>query len=439
MAAGERLQPCKQPLLPQMNTNSALQDAELQQEVVDGLGAHSPPPNSLTGRCGRSALRTFSTWLLVLAMAAALQVAVVRTLCGCAHQPAPVQWPHFLVVGDWGRGGEYNQSAVAAAMARKTASMRVDFVVITGLTSLQDPAFDRSFREVYSQASLQVPWHAVLGNHDYGESDAPDDPKCGAWNPRCFFSPLHQLDVRLAAPDPRWHCARSYRLSLAGGRVDMFFIDTTPLMHEYEKAPWRHNRGGLAQQSWEGQLRELEAQLARSAAPWKLAVGHHPIRTNHRPWHIYPEMRDRLEPLLIKYGVAAYFNEHDHNLQHLHAPHAGYHQVTSGAGSRVGPAFRGRKHSPFQYGGNGFVAVRLAERSMAVEYLGIDSGEPLFSIQASTPPPGPPYSLGPGAVLVSSPQQGADGTIYATLNNTVQVFATCEVSGSNAETNTANW
>ena len=112
--------------------------------------------------------------------------------------------------------------------------------------------------------------------------------------------------------------------------MEIFFLDTTPLMREYEEAPWRGNRGactrgaqgrgsirtvarqqadgrqqpggstmlrlfaappmhappcsavfaagGLLEQSWEGQLRELEAQLARSQAGWKLVVGHHPIR-----------------------------------------------------------------------------------------------------------------------------------------------------------------
>lgn len=198
--------------------------------------------------------------------------------------------------------------------------------------------------------SLQVPWHAALGNHDHGETADPSSPACGAWDPACFYSPLNeasaplpgaggscvqqspgaaaqllplpgscrcgglcgclwpsskhlvfplplspampphapaarcpahpplQLDARLAQRDARWHCERSFVLSLAGGAVDVFFLDTTPLLLEYAAVPWRANRGGLEEQSWEGQLRELEARLARSAAGWKLVVGHHPIR-----------------------------------------------------------------------------------------------------------------------------------------------------------------
>lgn len=61
--------------------------------------------------------------------------------------------------------------------------------------------------------------------------------------------------------------------------------------------------GGLAEQSPEGQLRELEGRLARSAAAWKVVVGHHPIRSNHRERHEVPELVRQLEPLLQRYGV----------------------------------------------------------------------------------------------------------------------------------------
>ncbi|PSC71727.1 purple acid phosphatase 17-like isoform A [Micractinium conductrix] len=331
-------------------------------------------------------LRLCASLVLVVTAAAALQGTVMPSLCargwrwGCACAPPDAAWPRFLVVGDWGRRGAHNQTHTAKAMARRAAAMGAHFVVSTGdniypsgLLSPADPAFKESFTHVYHQRSLQ----------DYGESNKPDNPACGAWDEGCFFSPLHQLDARLAQRDPRWRCACSYSLQFASGQVELFFIDTTPLMAEtYEKAPWRDNRGGLTEQSWEAQLVELEAQLSWSAARWKLAVGHHPIRTNHRAWgHVFKEMQERVEPLLIRYGVAAYFNGHDHNLQHLHAPEAGYHQITSGAGSRVSPKFFGTKDSPFQHGGSGFVAVTMQPQALRVEYWGIQhTDQPLFAI-----------------------------------------------------------
>ena len=47
-----------------------------------------------------------------------------------------------------------------------------------------------------------------------------------------------QLDVRLTRRDPRWHCERSYRLSLAGGDLEIFFLDTSPFIEEYWAADW---------------------------------------------------------------------------------------------------------------------------------------------------------------------------------------------------------
>jgi tartrate-resistant acid phosphatase type 5 len=306
--------------------------------------------------------------------------------------PVSNRYPRFLVIGDWGRDGDYNQTVLADMMARKAAKFNPDFVVSTGdnfyewgLTSVNDPQFDSSFRDIYSQPELaNVPWHVALGNHDYGETDDPKArPDCShaAWvDGECFYSPVHQLDVQLTARDPRWHCERSFTLTLAGGEVEIFFIDTTPIMSQYYDAKWANNRGGLKEQSWEDQVRELEASLARSKAAWKLVVGHHPVRTNHRPDLKFKDMVDAIEPVLIDHGVSAYFCGHDHNLQHIHHPKRRYHQITSGAGSAIGAYFYGDKDSPFQWGGNGFVAVELGRDLMRVEYIGVDSLEPLFSI-----------------------------------------------------------
>ena len=52
-----------------------------------------------------------------------------------------------------------------------------------------------------------------------------------------------QLDVRLADRDARWHCERFFTLTLAGGQVDMFFIDTSPGVVSYRTAPWATNPG----------------------------------------------------------------------------------------------------------------------------------------------------------------------------------------------------
>lgn len=77
---------------------------------------------------------------VLLLIAAALMVATVELgfAVGLAWHHAPAgqgdgsEWPQFLVVGDWGRDRQYNQTAVADAMDATARSMRVDFVVSTG-------------------------------------------------------------------------------------------------------------------------------------------------------------------------------------------------------------------------------------------------------------------------------------------------------------------
>jgi tartrate-resistant acid phosphatase type 5 len=41
-----------------------------------------------------------------------------------------------------------------------------------GLKGPHDPYFKQTFSDMYSAPSLQVPWYAVLGNHDYGEANS---------------------------------------------------------------------------------------------------------------------------------------------------------------------------------------------------------------------------------------------------------------------------
>ena len=54
-----------------------------------------------------------------------------------------------------------------------------------------------------------------------------------------------QLDQQLAERDWRWHLERSYTLSLANHQVELFFIDTSPFVQEYQTAVWSVNEGKL--------------------------------------------------------------------------------------------------------------------------------------------------------------------------------------------------
>lgn len=53
-----------------------------------------------------------------------------------------------------------------------------------------------------------------------------------------------QLDVALWEQDWRWHCERNFKLSLGGGKLDLFFIDTNPGISEYQTAVFANHTGG---------------------------------------------------------------------------------------------------------------------------------------------------------------------------------------------------
>ncbi|CAI5489922.1 unnamed protein product [Closterium sp. Naga37s-1] len=225
----------------------------------------------------------------------------------------------FLVVGDWGRNGDYNQSIVAESMGEVAAAIDSSFVVSTGdnfyddgMQDINDPTFASSFSEIYQAPSLQTQWYAVLGNHDYHRNpDAETDPA-------------------LRQRDPRWRCEKTYtvvrdtcpkfRYFECNPLLQLFFIDTSPLVagywhgkaHEFEKL----NFTGLpdASLTLHYQLTLLRAALASSTATWKVVVGHHPIHSTGSHGNT-PELIKFLYPLLKRYNVDIYMNGHDHNLE----------------------------------------------------------------------------------------------------------------------------
>src|SRR5277367_212197 len=144
-------------------------------------------------------------------------------LAGTITPPASAKGLNFLVFGDWGRQGEQDQVEVAVQMARAAKDLNPKFVISVGdnfyengVKSVDDPHWQKSFEEVYYDPALQIPWHCILGNHDYhsgGDCDAQIayhkiNPR---WNmPARYYQQTHQIDSNITA--------------------DFFYMDTTPML-----------------------------------------------------------------------------------------------------------------------------------------------------------------------------------------------------------------
>ena len=87
-------------------------------------------------------------------------------------------------------------------------------------------------------------WHAVLGNHDYGDCGY-DEEKGEVECPLAADaarSPLFQLDPALRKRDWRWHCNRAFEHRPVAD-AHLFFIDTSPHVESYTARPWYGGAG----------------------------------------------------------------------------------------------------------------------------------------------------------------------------------------------------
>lgn len=288
---------------------------------------------------------------------------------------------NILVVGDWGRKGLYNQSQVAYQMGRIAEDLDVDFIISTGdnfyedgLTGVSDPAFLQSFSQMYTAKSLQKPWYAVLGNHDY-RGDV-----------------LAQLDPVLKEIDSRWLCQRSFTLKYnlsaltfssandleCPSTAELYFVDTSPFVDKYWKIPNEDTydwRGVIPRDTYlRQQLQDLETALRSSNATWKLVIGHHTLRSvgDHGDTE---ELVQQLLPILEKYNVHLYINGHDHCLEHIKSLTSPIQFLTSGGGSK---AWRGMKKGADMtglemfYDGQGFMILKITQKYLYAIFYDIE-------------------------------------------------------------------
>ncbi|KAG8388140.1 hypothetical protein BUALT_Bualt02G0094900 [Buddleja alternifolia] len=311
---------------------------------------------------------SYRTMVLTLCLWLATFNLFLYKICGELHrfeQPTKGDGTlKFLVVGDWGRKGYYNQSHVAFQMGRIGKELEIDFVVSTGdnfydngLEREDDPSFVDSFTNIYTAKSLQKQWFSVLGNHDY-RGDA-----------------VAQLSPFLTKIDSRWLCLRSFLVNAE--IAELFFVDTTPFVNDYFTNPEDHKYDWRdvtpAKTYIANLLNDLESAFKESRAKWKIVVGHHTIRSVGHHGDT-PELVQHLLPILRANNVDFYMNGHDHCLEHISDDKTPIQFLTSGAGSK---AWRGdvkklnEENLKFFYDGQGFMSVQMTQSDVEIEFYDV--------------------------------------------------------------------
>ena len=273
-----------------------------------------------------------------------------------ADGPAPFDSTalNFLVVGDWGRNGFFNQAEVADAMGVVGERVRSQFTVSTGdnfylagVTGVDDVKWDRSYENIYTAPVLQSRWYVTLGNHDW-QGDVP-------------------AQIAYTETSDRWYLPAQYYAETipVDDETDALFVflDTNPLAYPED---YRRRFSDSGDWDEEGQLAWLEETLGASDAAWKIVVGHHPIYVGSTAYSDNQRLVERLVPIFERTGVQAYFAGHDHNLQHHRPEGSPVDYFVSGAGSLTRQVVE-TPNTLFALRVPGFMAVSMTRNRMAVQ------------------------------------------------------------------------
>ncbi len=273
---------------------------------------------------------------------------------------------NFIVVGDWGRQGEYNQKEVADQMANGAVSLNADFIISTGdnfypdgVQSIWDAKWKTSFEDVYKHFALQIKWYVVLGNHDYRS------------NP--------QAQIEYSKISSRWQMPSRYytkTVTIDGDTAQQLlfvFIDTNPFIksyysnEEYERN--LHIQDSAAQINW------LNSVLSNQSPniKWKIVVGHHPLYSGGKRIDSKDtkDLNVLLKPIFDKYSVDMYLNGHEHHLEYV-KPKGITHYFTSGAGSETRPVKLFPKEGRFAAEKSGFMTFSIDSKQIIMH--AIDKG-----------------------------------------------------------------
>lgn len=293
-----------------------------------------------------------------------------------SNNPATPTTVRFIAMGDTGTGSN-DQLKVGNTIAALCKARGCDFVTLlgdniydSGASSVDDPIWQTHFETPY--AAINLDFYAVLGNHDYGHGGAGTD----------FQKGKNEIDY--TAKSTKWKMPAAYYHHVpktGGGAVELFALDTNMAMFGQDSA----------------QRKDVGGWIAASKADWKIAIGHHPYKSNgpHGNAGSYDEKFGVSLPTVNGKSVKSYLDDvicgkvdlylsgHDHSRQWLNESCKGTELAVSGAGAKA-TELVGKNPYLFQSIELGFLYVVIEGKKLTAEFVD-ENGQTEFTHTMTKP------------------------------------------------------
>lgn len=302
----------------------------------------------------RRKLAVVSLSLFLIALAVAIALAggdglsqPARLNAAPPAESAAAEVVRFVALGDTGTG-ESAQFAVARRMLSYHDEKRYETVLLLGdnIYPNGNPSdlaakFEKPYAELLRRG---VRFRAVLGNHDVQRG--------------------REAQIR-------------YQHFNMGGRAYYSFVEGNGLVEFFALDS---NRMDQEQLNW------LEGALSASKARWKIAFFHHPIYSSSRAHGSSLKLRALLEPLLVRYRVAAAFSGHDHVYERI-KPQQGVKYFVSGAGGKLRRDNINRNSPLFEAGNDQFNSFMYVEvKPERLTFWAVEPEGRILDVGYLTPP-----------------------------------------------------
>jgi hypothetical protein len=232
-----------------------------------------------------------------------------------------------------------------------------DNIYPDGVASVEDPQWSAKFERPWSDLLASgLPFHPVLGNHDYADSN---DWARGA----------HQ--VAYGRVNARWLMPAEHYV-FASGLATFIALDTTAIV-------------GARPGAEDAQAAMVEGAIAGNTRPWIIALGHHPYLSNGTNGNAGRRLASFIEGQLCG-KIDLYLSGHDHNLQVL-KPSSSCRmlQVVSGGGGYETYALPGGNPAFFQVQSLGFVHVAVEATRLTLEVWSAEGTRLFVHVLAKAP------------------------------------------------------